>query len=131
MGNCLRSSLSGVTAKCRKFWPIAACILASLALSEPALAQCLWSPRRHIAIRSTEQRLAGWIVYTIIAVPMIAMVLRDLGVGPLARWVVYAIIAVPMIAMVSQRDVGLVRWVLYAIIAVPMIDVMIDVLSRW
>ena len=85
--------------------------------------------QNQIAIRSTEQRLAGWIVYTIIAVPMIAMVLRDIGVGPLARWIVYATIAVPMIAMVSQRDIGVgpVRWVLYAIIAVPMIDV----LSRW
>jgi hypothetical protein len=30
---------SGIAAKCRKFWLVAACILASLALSEPAVAQ--------------------------------------------------------------------------------------------
>jgi hypothetical protein len=44
MGGCLRQLvlLSSVLAKCREFWLLAACILAalSLAISEPALAQC-------------------------------------------------------------------------------------------
>src|SRR5438552_4579582 len=43
MGNYLRQLvvLSSVAAKYRKFWLVAACILASLALSEPALAQLI------------------------------------------------------------------------------------------
>src|SRR6516165_9610278 len=41
MGNCLRqlAVLSGVTAKCRKFWLVAALVPLSLGLSQPALAQ--------------------------------------------------------------------------------------------
>src|SRR5262245_25460272 len=46
MGNCLRRLvvLPSVAAQCQKFWVVAACILASLALSEPALAQCTGTP---------------------------------------------------------------------------------------
>ena len=46
--------------------------------------------------------------------------LRDLGVAAVTPWIIYAIIAVPMIAMLFHRKIDvdpLVRWVLLAIIA--------------
>jgi hypothetical protein len=69
-----------------------------------------------IQIGSAEQRLARWVVYAVLAAPMIATLSRDLGVGPVAAWVSYAIIAAPMIAMLSHREINvdpLLRWVLY------------------
>jgi hypothetical protein len=75
---------------------------------------------------STEQRLALNVCYGIIGTLGIAILCRDLGVGPrLAPWVLYAIFATPMIVMVSHRElVGAPPWtrgILYAMIAVPAI----------
>jgi hypothetical protein len=77
-----------------------------------------------IQVGSAERRLAQWVVYAVLAAPMIAMLSRDLGVGPVAAWVSYAIIAAPMIAMLSHREINvdpLLRWVLYTIIALTAI----------
>jgi hypothetical protein len=85
--------------------------------------------QNQLTIWSTERRLARLIVFSIIAVPMIAIVLRDLGGVPLTQWVLCALIVAPMFAMVSHRDLGvdpLVRWFLYAFIGVPMIGVLAD-----
>jgi hypothetical protein len=41
-------------------------------------------------------------------------------VGAVAPWIIYAIIAAPMIAVLSHREINvdpLVRWLLFAIIA--------------
>jgi hypothetical protein len=75
---------------------------------------------------STEQRLALNVCYGIIGTLGIAILCRDLGVGPrLTPWVLYAIFATPMIVMVSHRElVGAPFWtrgILYAMIAVPAI----------
>ena len=67
-----------------------------------------------------EQHLARWLIYAILVAPMIAILSRDLGVGPLGAWVSYAIIATPMIAMLAHREINvdpLIRWVLYTMIA--------------
>jgi hypothetical protein len=71
-----------------------------------------------------EQHLARWVVYAVLAAPMIAILSRDFGVGPLGAWVSYAIIAAPVIAILSHREINVdpfVRWVLYAIIALTAI----------
>jgi hypothetical protein len=77
-------------------------------------------------IGSTEQRLALNVCYGIIGTLGIAILCRDLGVGPsVLPWVLYAIFATPMIVMVSHRElVGAppsTRGILYAMIAVPAI----------
>src|SRR5262249_51088161 len=72
-----------------------------------------------IQVGSAERRLAQW-VYAILAAPVVATLLQDLGVGAVAPWIIYAIIAAPMIAMLSHREINvdpLIRWVLYTIIA--------------
>jgi len=69
---------------------------------------------------SAEQRLAQWVIYAVLAAPIVATLLRDLGVGAVAPWILYATIAVPMIAMLSHREINvdlIIRWVLFAIIA--------------
>jgi hypothetical protein len=71
-------------------------------------------------LRSAEQRLAQWVLYAVFAAPIVATLLRDLGVGAVAPWIIYAIIAAPVIAMLSHREINvdpLIRWVLYTIIA--------------
>src|SRR5262245_41855267 len=68
-------------------------------------------------LRSAEQRLARWVIYAVLAAPIVATLLHDLGVGAVAPWIIYASIAVPMIAMLSDREIGvdpLLRWVLFA-----------------
>jgi hypothetical protein len=57
---------------------------------------------------------------TVFAAPIVATLLRDLGVGAVAPWIIYAILAAPMIVMLSHREVNvdpLLRWVLFAMIA--------------
>ena len=79
--------------------------------------EALTKPTEHIA---GERHLARWLIYAILVAPMIAILSRDLGVGPLGAWVSYAIIATPMIAMLAHREINvdpLLRWVLYTIIA--------------
>jgi hypothetical protein len=69
---------------------------------------------------SAEQRLAQWVIYAVLAAPIVATLLHDLGVGAVAPWILYATIAVPMIAMLSHREINvdlIIRWVLLAIIA--------------
>ena len=73
-----------------------------------------------IQVGSEEQRLARWVIYAVLAAPIVAILSRDLGVGPVSSWVIYAIIAAPMIAMLSHREINvdlLIRWVLFVIIA--------------
>jgi hypothetical protein len=75
---------------------------------------------------STEQRLALNVCYGIIGTVGIAILGRDLGVGPsLLPWVLYAIFATPMIVMLSHRELfgalPSTRGILYAMIAVPAI----------
>jgi hypothetical protein len=75
---------------------------------------------------TTEQRLALNVCYGIIGTLGIAILCRDLGVGPsVLPWVLYAIFATPMTVMVSHRElVGAplsTRGILYAMIAVPAI----------
>jgi hypothetical protein len=77
-------------------------------------------------IGSTEQRLALNVCYGIIGTVGIAILCRDLGVGPsVLPWVLYAIFAIPMIVMLSHRELfGALssnRGILYAMIAVPAI----------
>ena len=77
-----------------------------------------------IQVGSEERRLAQWVVYAVLAAPIVATLLHDLGVGPVAAWIIYAIIAVPMIAMLFGRKIDvdpLVRWVLFALIALAAI----------
>ena len=71
-------------------------------------------------LRSAEQRLARWVIYGVLAAPLIAIMCRDLGVVAITPWIIYASIAAPMIVMLSHREIGvdpLIRWVLYIIIA--------------
>ena len=73
-----------------------------------------------IQVGSEEQRLARWVIYAVLAAPIVATLLHDLGVGAVAPWIIYAIIAAPMIAMLSHREINvdpLIRWVLYTMIA--------------
>ena len=73
-----------------------------------------------IQVGSTERRLAQWVLYAVLAAPIVATLLHDLGVGAVASWIIYAIIAAPMIAMLSHREINvdpLIRWVLYTMIA--------------
>jgi hypothetical protein len=63
-------------------------------------------------------------MYAVLVAPMIAILSRDLGVGPVGAWVSYAIIAAPIIAMLSHREINvdhLVRLVLYTVIALTAI----------
>ena len=48
-----------------------------------------------IQIGSEEQRFARWVIYAVLAAPIVATLLPDLGVGAVAPWIIYAIIAVP------------------------------------
>jgi hypothetical protein len=76
-----------------------------------------------IQVGSAERRLAHWVLYAVLAAPIVAILLRDLGVR-FASWVIYAIIAVPMVAMLSHREINvdaLIRWVLYTVIALTAI----------
>ena len=73
---------------------------------------------------SAEQRLAQWVIYAVLAAPIVAALLHDLGVGAVAPWIIYASIAAPMIAMLSYRGINidpLLRWVLFAVIALTAI----------
>jgi hypothetical protein len=75
---------------------------------------------------TTERRLALNVSYGIIGTVGIAILCRDLGVGPsVLPWVLYAIFATPMMVMLSHRElVGAppsTRTILYAMIAVPAI----------
>jgi len=73
-----------------------------------------------IQVGSEEQRLARWVIYGVLAAPLIAILSPNLGVGAITPWIIYASIAVPMIVMLSYREIGvdpLIRWVLYTIIA--------------
>jgi hypothetical protein len=77
-----------------------------------------------IHVGSAERRLAQWVVYAVLAAPIVATLLHDLGVGAVAPWIIYAIIAVPMIAMLFHRQIDvdpLLRWILFAIIALTAI----------
>ena len=77
-----------------------------------------------IQVGSEEQRLAQWVIYAVLAAPIVATLLHDLGVGAVAAWIIYAIIAVPMIAMLFDRKIDadpLVRWALLVIIALTAI----------
>ena len=56
---------------------------------------------------SAEQRLAQWVTYAVLAAPIVATLLRDLGVGAVTPWIIYAIIAVPMIAMLFHRKIDI------------------------
>jgi hypothetical protein len=53
---------------------------------------------------SAEQRLARWVIYPVLAAPIVATLLRDLGVGAAAPWIIYASVAVPMIAILSHLN---------------------------
>ena len=60
----------------------------------------------------------------VLAAPIVATLPHDLGVGAVAPWIIYAIIAVPVIAMLFDRKIDvdpLVRWVLFALIALAAI----------
>jgi hypothetical protein len=73
---------------------------------------------------SAEQHLAQWIVYAVLAAPVVATLLRDLGVGAVAPWIIYGSIAIPMIAMLSHREINVdapIRWVLFTVIALTAI----------
>ena len=64
----------------------------------------------------SEQRFARWVIYGVLAAPLVAILSRNLGVGAITPWIIYASIAVPMIVMLSHREIGvdpLIRWVLY------------------
>ena len=70
--------------------------------------------------RSAEQRLARWVIYGVLAAPLMAIVSRNLGIGSITPWNIYASMTVPMIVMLSHREIGvdpLIRWLLYTIIA--------------
>ena len=74
-----------------------------------------------IQVGSPEQRVARWVIYAVLAAPIVATLLHALGVGAVAELVSYAIIAAPMIVMLSHREIDVdpfVRWVLYVIIAI-------------
>jgi hypothetical protein len=74
-----------------------------------------------IQVGSPEQRLARWMIYAVLAAPLVATLLHDLGVGAVGPWIIYAILVAPMIVMLSHREIDidpLIRWVLYVIIAI-------------
>ena len=74
-----------------------------------------------IQVGSPEQRLARWVIYAVLAAPLVATLLRNLGVGAVAPLIIYAILAAPMIVMLSHREIDVdpfIRWVLYVIIAI-------------
>ena len=76
-----------------------------------------------IQVGSEEQRLARWVIYAVLAAPIVETLLHDLGVGAVAPWIIYAIL-VPMIGMLFDRKIDvdpLVRWVLFALIALAAI----------
>ena len=52
-----------------------------------------------IQVGSAERRLAQWVLYAVLAAPIVATQLRDLGVGAVAPWIIYAILAAPMVVM--------------------------------
>ena len=75
-----------------------------------------------IQVGSAERRLAQWVLYAVLAAPIVATQLRDLGVGAVAPWIIYAILAAPMVVMLSHRQINvdpLMRWVLFAITIGP------------
>jgi len=57
-------------------------------------------------LRSAEQRLARWVLYGVLAAPLVAILSPNLGVGAITRWIIYASIAVPMIVMLAHREIG-------------------------
>jgi len=61
-----------------------------------------------IQVGSEERRFARWVIYAVLAAPIVATLLHDLGVGAVAPWIIYAIIAVPVIAMLFDRKIGLI-----------------------
>jgi len=72
-------------------------------------------------VGSPEQRLARWVIYAVLAAPIVATLLHDLGVGAVAPWIISAILAAPMIVMLSHREIDvdpLIRWVFYVIITI-------------
>ena len=80
-----------------------------------------WS---QIQVGSEERRFARGVIYAVLAAPIVATQLRDLGVGAVAPWIIYAILAAPMVVMLSHRQINvdpLMRWVLFAIIALTAI----------
>jgi hypothetical protein len=58
-----------------------------------------------IQVGSPEQRLARWMIYAVLAAPLVATLLHDLGVGAVAPWIIYAILVAPMIVMLSHREI--------------------------
>jgi amino acid permease len=77
-----------------------------------------------IQLGSEGQRFARWVIYAVLAAPIVATLLHDLGVGAVAPWIIYAIIAVPMIAMLFHRKIDFdprLRWILFALIALAAI----------
>ena len=75
-------------------------------------------------LRSAEQRLARWVIYGVLAAPLMAIVSRNLGIGSITPWNIYASMTVPMIVMLSHREIGvdpLIRWLLYTIIALTLL----------
>jgi amino acid permease len=77
-----------------------------------------------IQVGSAERRLAQWVIYAVLAAPIVATLLHDSGVKAVAPWIIYTSIAVPMIAVLSHRKINvdpLLRWVLFAIIALTAI----------
>src|SRR5262245_22470037 len=72
-------------------------------------------------VGSPEQRLARWVIYAVLAAPIVATLLHDFGVRVVAPWIIYAILAAPMIVMLSHREIDvdpLIRWVFYVIITI-------------
>jgi hypothetical protein len=41
-------------------------------------------------VGSAERRLAQWVIYAVLAAPIVATLLHDLGVGAVAPWIIYA-----------------------------------------
>src|SRR5262249_21776930 len=73
-----------------------------------------------IHVGSAERRLAQSVLYAVLAAPIVATLLHDLGVGAVAAWIIYAIIAAPVIARLPHREINvdpLIRWVRYTMIA--------------
>ena len=46
-----------------------------------------------IQVGSPEQRVARWVIYAVLAAPIVATLLHDLGVGAVAPLIIYAILA--------------------------------------
>ena len=71
-------------------------------------------------LRCAEQRLARWVVYGVLAAPLVAILSGNLGLGAITPWIIYASIAVLMIVMLSHREIDvdpLIGWFLYTTIA--------------